>query len=120
MAGLRDWARMLSMKIRNPWLIRAIGWTAARVVRLWVRTLRYEDQPLGQDVDPCQPNLSERYIYAFWHETMLLPACHYGRPDIAVLISQHADGELIPAVCRHRGFQLARGSTAGRGRVEAS
>jgi lysophospholipid acyltransferase (LPLAT)-like uncharacterized protein len=48
----------------------------------------------------------------------LLPAYHYGRPDIRVLISQHADGQLIAEVCRHLRFGLVRGSTT-RGGVEA-
>ena len=39
---------------------------------------------------PERLDAGERYIYAFWHENLLLPAYHYGRPDIQVLISQHA------------------------------
>jgi lysophospholipid acyltransferase (LPLAT)-like uncharacterized protein len=109
---------MLSMKIRNLWLIKAIGWAGAWVIRLWVGTLRYRYQPLGPNVDPHQPGLSGRYIYAFWHENMLLPAYQYGRSDIWVLISQHADGQMIAEACRHLGFQLVRGSKT-RGGVEA-
>src|SRR5206468_6190352 len=57
-------------------------------------------------------------LYAFWHEHLLLPAYHYGRRDIRVLISTHADGQLIAEVCRRLGFGLVRGSTT-RGGVEA-
>jgi hypothetical protein len=35
--------------------------------------------------------------------------------DILVLISQHADGELIAEVCRHLRFGLVRGSTTRGG-----
>jgi lysophospholipid acyltransferase (LPLAT)-like uncharacterized protein len=62
--------------------------------------------------------LQGHYIYAFWHENILLPACYYGRPEVRVLISQHADGQLIAEVCRHLGFGLVRGSTT-RGGAEA-
>lgn len=106
------------MKIRRPWMIKTLGLVVAWVVRLWIGTLRYTYRPLGPNVDPCRPGLEGRYIYAFWHENLLLPACFYGRPDVRVLISQHADGELIAQACRHLRFGLIRGS-ATRGGVEA-
>jgi lysophospholipid acyltransferase (LPLAT)-like uncharacterized protein len=106
------------MKIRHPWLISFIGFIGAWLVRLWISTVRYRYQNLGPDLRPSRLGPGERYIYAFWHEYMLLLAYHYGRPDILVLISQHADGELIAEVCRHLRFSLVRGSTT-RGGVEA-
>jgi lysophospholipid acyltransferase (LPLAT)-like uncharacterized protein len=80
-----------------------------------MRTLRYRYRFLGVDVDPHQRGLTKRYIYAFWHENMLLLATHYARPDVYVLISQHADGQLIAEVCRHLGFRTVRGSTTRGG-----
>jgi lysophospholipid acyltransferase (LPLAT)-like uncharacterized protein len=106
------------MKIRHPALIWLLGYVVAWVVRMWVGTIRYEYRPVGPNVDPRRQDLPERYIYAFWHENLLLPACFYGRPDVWVLISRHADGELIAQACRHLGFSLVRGSTGKRG-VEA-
>lgn len=106
------------MKIRHPWLIKAIGWIGAWLIRMWIGTLRYRVYSLGPVVVPSQPNLQDWYIYSFWHENMLLPAYHYGRPDAWVLISQHADGQLIAEVCRHLQLKLVRGSTT-RGGVEA-
>jgi lysophospholipid acyltransferase (LPLAT)-like uncharacterized protein len=103
------------MKIRNPWLIQALGFLAALLVRLWVGTVRYRYRPLGVSIDPHQPNFRPRYLYAFWHENILLPAYQYGRPDIYVLISGHADGQLIAEVCRHLRFRLVRGSTTRGG-----
>jgi lysophospholipid acyltransferase (LPLAT)-like uncharacterized protein len=106
------------MKLRQPWLIKAAGFSAAVALRLWLGTLHYRYRPLGPNVDPKRPDCRQRYIYAFWHENLLLPAYHYGRSDVHVLISQHADGELIAEVCRHLGFRTVRGSTARHG-VEA-
>jgi lysophospholipid acyltransferase (LPLAT)-like uncharacterized protein len=106
------------MKIRHPALIRLMGYVVAWLVRLWISTIRYEYHPVGPDVDPRREDLTERYIYAFWHESLLLPAGLYGRPDLWALISRHADGELIAQACRHLGFSLVRGSTGRRG-VEA-
>ena len=106
------------MKIRNRWLIEALGFLAALLVRLWVGTVRYRYRPLGVNTDPHQPNFDQRYIYAFWHENMLLPAYQYGRSDVYVLISEHADGQLIAETCRHLRFRLVRGSTT-RGGMKA-
>jgi lysophospholipid acyltransferase (LPLAT)-like uncharacterized protein len=107
------------MKIRRPWMIKAVGFVIAWVVRLWIGTLRYRYRPLGPDLDPNRADLEGRYIYAFWHENILVPAYHYGRPDIWVLISQHADGELIAEAARRLRFGLVRGSTARAGGIEA-
>jgi lysophospholipid acyltransferase (LPLAT)-like uncharacterized protein len=106
------------MKIRRPWMIKAAGFGAAWVVRLWVGSLRYRYRPLGPNLDPTRSSFSGRYLYAFWHENLLLPAYHYGRRDIHVLISRHADGQLIAETCRHLGFRTVTGSTT-RGGVEA-
>ena len=49
---------------------------------------------------------------------MLLPAYVYSRTNVYVLISQHADGQLIAEVCRHVGIHVVRGS-ARRGGAQA-
>jgi lysophospholipid acyltransferase (LPLAT)-like uncharacterized protein len=106
------------MKLRHPALIRAASWAGSWALRAWVGTLRFRYVPLGANLDPRQKGFRGRYIYAFWHENMLLPAYHYGRADIQVLISTHADGQLIAEVCRRLGFGLVRGSTT-RGGADA-
>jgi len=106
------------MKIRHPVLIKAMGFAIAWLVRLWIGTLRYRYRPLGANLDPNQPNFQGRYLYAFWHENILVPDYHYGRRDIHVLISEHADGQLIAEACRHLGFRVVRGS-ATRGGARA-
>jgi lysophospholipid acyltransferase (LPLAT)-like uncharacterized protein len=48
-----------------------------------------------------------------WHETVLLGASI--KAPIHVLISQHADGELIAQVCRRLGIGVVRGSSTRGG-----
>jgi lysophospholipid acyltransferase (LPLAT)-like uncharacterized protein len=110
-------ARTPTMRIRRRWLIKTLGFVGAWVIRLWIATLRYRYHPIGPHTIP-PPKLGARYIYAFWHENMLLPAYHCGNPHVWVLVSRHSDGELIAAVCRSLGFRLIRGSTT-RGSIEA-
>src|SRR5438067_10294953 len=87
--------RLPAMKIRNPWVIKLIGLLGAWLIRLWVGTLCFRFRCLGRNADPHSKGLSERLLYAFWHENILLPCSKFARRDIQVLISQHADGEMI-------------------------
>src|SRR4051812_38412898 len=100
------------MKIRNPWLIKWVGLLGAWLIRVYLTTLCVRYRSLGRDVNPRHKGRRERYIYAFWHETVLLPCAGYGRRNVLCLISHHADGEIIAQICRHVGFGVVRGSTA--------
>jgi lysophospholipid acyltransferase (LPLAT)-like uncharacterized protein len=106
------------MKIRHPWLIKAAGLVGAWALRAWVGTLRYRYCPLGPNLDPRTRHVRQPYLYAFWHETLLLPACHFGGVNSRVLISEHADGQLIAEILRRLDFGAIRGSTT-RGGVRA-
>jgi lysophospholipid acyltransferase (LPLAT)-like uncharacterized protein len=106
------------MKLRNPWLIRVAAFLAAKLIRVWIWTLRYHYYHLGPDVRPQLAKADERYIYTFWHENMLLLAYHYGQPNVWILISHHADGQLITEITNRLGFRAVRGSST-RGGVAA-
>jgi lysophospholipid acyltransferase (LPLAT)-like uncharacterized protein len=107
------------MKLRNPWLIKAVGFVGTTVARLWMGTLRFRIRHLGPDtVNPHHIGQGERFIYALWHENMLLPAFQFARGDIHVLISQHADAQLFAELLQLLRVPLIRGST-NRGGMEA-
>src|SRR6266576_3421709 len=103
------------MKLRNRSLIRLVGLLVALLIRWWMGTVRWRLAFLGETVHPINPR-RVRLLYAFWHESLLLPAVLKAR--IHVLVSQHADGELIARICRHMGFDTVRGSST-RGGSEA-
>jgi lysophospholipid acyltransferase (LPLAT)-like uncharacterized protein len=109
---------MLAMKIRQPFFIRLAALAVSCLIRLWIGTLCHRHRSLRQDVNPQKRGLAGRFIYAFWHENLLLLAYFYAQRRIQVLISQHADGELIARVCGHLGFSTIRGSTT-RGGADA-
>ncbi len=105
------------MKIRSPWLVRPIALIAALVVRCWAGTLR------GRLHDPeglVPPPLAgeQRYIYAFWHEYLLLPLTRISQGNVHVLISKHADGQLIAETARLLLLSTVPGSST-RGGVQA-
>lgn len=106
------------MKIRNPRLLAAAGWLGTRIIRTLFRTLRFEYRPLGPDARPPHLPPGERLIYCIWHENLLLPTTYFGCPDIAVLVSKHADGQLLGSLVTALGMGMVCGST-NRGGIEA-
>jgi lysophospholipid acyltransferase (LPLAT)-like uncharacterized protein len=100
------------MKLRHPLAIRLVAFLAALLIRLWMSTMRLRVVSADGQSHPVDP-ASLRYIYAFWHEALLAPLIK--RPKARVLISQHADGELIAQVCQFVGIGVVRGSTARGG-----
>ena len=106
------------MKLRNPYLIKMAGWLGAGALRAWSSTLRCLTDTQGQQTDPWDPALQERYIYALWHENLLFVATLRSETDVTALISRHADGELLAQVSRWFGLRTVRGSS-GRGGMDA-
>jgi lysophospholipid acyltransferase (LPLAT)-like uncharacterized protein len=97
------------MKLRSPWLIRIAALLLAILVRFWIGSIR------GRAYDPegvAPPPLSgdRRFIYAFWHEYLLLPLNRFGQGNVRILISKSADGDLIAQVAGHLLFSVVRGS----------
>jgi lysophospholipid acyltransferase (LPLAT)-like uncharacterized protein len=105
------------MKLRDPNTLRRVAAAVSVVARGWYRTLSYAYRPLTAYLMADRPELlgGARYIYAFWHEYSFVPSYVYARPDTAVLISLHADGELLAQVNRRFGFTVVRGSTTRGG-----
>ena len=110
------------MKLRKPGQIRFAAQVGTGLLRMMTFGIRYRHHAIDPGVIPANINdgsrEGSRYIYTFWHEAMLIPAVLYGRPDVHVLISQHADGELITEIIRRFNFSVVRGSTT-RGALKA-
>lgn len=107
------------MKIRNRHLVRLAGGFGSLLVRGLVRTLRVEVHALGDIAPPAEsvPD-GRRMAIALWHENLILPAVYMGHPDVSVLISKHADGQILASLIRSLRMGLVLGST-NRGGVEA-
>jgi lysophospholipid acyltransferase (LPLAT)-like uncharacterized protein len=105
------------MKLRNPWLIRVVAWLAAALIRVWMATIRLRLVNHDDNAHPGDVH-RDRYIYSWWHETFLGLMTFQGRSRVRILISKHADGELIAQAARHLGHGVVRGST-NRGGVGA-
>lgn len=100
------------MKLRNPRLVRIAGRLIAWVIKLGLATVRYRLDPATARRHPADP-AAQRFIYSFWHESLLALVAF--RVPAHVLISKHADGELIATACKSLGFGTVRGSTTRGG-----
>jgi hypothetical protein len=100
------------MKLRHPGLIGLVALLASWLIRVWMGSLRFRMAYLDGKIHPTDARI-DPHIYAFWHEGLLFPTVFKGRANI--LISQHADGELIARVCKHLGAGAVRGSTTRGG-----
>jgi lysophospholipid acyltransferase (LPLAT)-like uncharacterized protein len=100
------------MKLRHPGLIGLLAFLLSWLIRFWTRTLHFRMVFLDGKKHPTDAR-RDRHIYAFWHEALLFPTAFETRVNI--LISQHADGELIARLCRHLGAGVVRGSTTRGG-----
>lgn len=64
------------------------------------RTLRANGQPV---------------IYTFWHGTMLPLLWQHRKEHVAILISEHGDGEVIARIAHSLGYHSVRGSSSRGG-----
>jgi len=86
---------------------------AAVLIRLLGMTLRYEDRvapgALRGDL------IAGSAVWVFWHRSLLACAHRFQRHNIAILISQSYDGELIARTVERLGFTVVRGSSSRGG-----
>ena len=81
----------------------------AVLLRLLALTWRIEQRDHPEFV--AAKARGEKMLYCFWHSG-LLPLVHSHRGEgIAVLISQHRDGELLTRMVERNGYVTARGSS---------
>jgi lysophospholipid acyltransferase (LPLAT)-like uncharacterized protein len=92
---------------RMRWLVRL----GVPIVRLLGRTWRIRILNRTAVVDHLRKT-HQPLIFALWHGDML-PLLYVHRGEgVAVLISEHRDGELIARVAESLGFRTVRGSTS--------
>ncbi|MFO0956541.1 MAG: lysophospholipid acyltransferase family protein [Isosphaeraceae bacterium] len=100
------------MKLRNPRLIRVVGRLIAVFLRVWRCLVRLRIDPAAKAQHIDDPTRG-RGIYIFWHESLLAMVAL--RMKAVVMISKHADGELIATACQGLGIGTVRGSTTRGG-----
>src|SRR5258707_8373152 len=98
-------------KKRMPaFMMKLGGLVVAKGIRAWMSTLDYRAVFYDRSIDPIRGEGGQR-IYIFWHENILLPLYLRGHCNLAMLLSQHPDAEILAHVANHMGFDCVRGST---------
>lgn len=97
--------------------IGAVSLAATASIRQWMATLDYRAEFGDPAVDPVHPEYCGAKIYVFWHENILQPLFLRGHSNIAMLLSRHADANVLDRVARMMGFGVVRGSTFHGGSV---
>lgn len=105
------------MKLTTPFSIGAWSLVSTAAIRQWMATLDYQAEYGDPEVDPVHPRYRGAKIYVFWHENILMPLYLRGHSNIAMLLSRHADANILDRVARMMGFGVVRGSTFRGGSV---
>ena len=96
-----------------------IGWIA-RLGSLVLRALAMTWRVRVVNGDIVRPFLDrkEAFIHVLWHGQLLPLLWTHRHRQVAVMVSEHSDGEIIARVARSLGFRTVRGSTSrGAARV---
>lgn len=91
---------------RRRWIVRLGVW----LVRLLGSTWRIR-RVHGERFDAALAS-GDPVVFALWHGQMLPLLYQHRRQGVAVLISEHNDGEIIARIAEHLGFGTIRGSTS--------
>ena len=107
------------MKLRNPLLLKILALAGAWVYRIWMATVRRRSDYRRSGRHPTLDGENQRYIYAFWHESILfgIGCVHPKGVKMRALISQHSDGEFITQIIKHLGLDVVRGSSTRGGEL---
>jgi lysophospholipid acyltransferase (LPLAT)-like uncharacterized protein len=103
------------MKLRGEFINKVAGLAVSTLVRGWMGTLDYRVAYYDPAVDPVHESCTRRKIYVFWHEYILIPLHMRGHCQLAMLLSQHGDADLLSRGALHLGFDTVRGSTSRGG-----
>lgn len=89
-----------------------VAWSV-RLGALFVRLLAvtWRIRTTGREIVTSLRAARQPIVFTAWHGQMLPLLWHHRREGIAVLISEHRDGEIIARIASALGFRTVRGST---------
>ncbi len=96
-----------------PWRVRAAIAGGSRLLRALARTWRVRE--VGRDGWNARRAAGQGTVVALWHGQMLTMLSHHRDLGIAILISEHRDGEIIARIAETFGCATVRGSTSRGG-----
>jgi len=95
------------------WPSRAFLPIGGAVLRLLATTWRFEIR--NEEAIQSLRMEQRPFIFSLWHGQLLPLIWHHRHQGIAILVSEHRDGELIARVAQSLGYRLIRGSSSRGG-----
>ena len=97
---------------RVRWIVRA----GVTLIRLLAMTWRM--RPANDEGLRAARASGQRVIFTLWHGELLPLLWHHRKQGVAVVISEHRDGEIIAQIAERLGYTTVRGSSSrGGGRA---
>lgn len=95
---------------------RRVRW-AARAGSLVIRVLAstWRLRVINAEKHRALRENGQPVIYTFWHGTMLPLLWQHRKEGVAILISEHGDGEIIARIAHSLGYHSVRGSSSRGG-----
>ena len=91
---------------RIRWIVRLGAWLLRLLASTWrVRTVN------GAELDGARRS-GQRVLFALWHGELLPLLWHQRGRGVAVVISEHRDGEIIARIAESLGYTTVRGSSS--------
>ena len=91
---------------RIDWAVR-LGFVVLRLLAATWRVREIEGERIRAPLRERRP-----FVAIFWHGQMLPLLWWHRNRGVAILISEHGDGEIIARVARRLGYDLVRGSSS--------
>ena len=86
---------------------------AGRFIRLLKKTVRLTI--IGDENLQTLINDGGKAIFIVWHGNIIIPIMRHIDEGVVILVSEHADGEIVANILSSLGFDLVRGSTTRGG-----
>jgi lysophospholipid acyltransferase (LPLAT)-like uncharacterized protein len=94
---------------RTRWAVRAGVW----LIRLLAATWRMETVNGGELAMARREG--RRVLFTLWHGELLPLLWHQRGEDVAIVISEHRDGEIVARIAESLGYSTVRGSSSKGG-----
>jgi lysophospholipid acyltransferase (LPLAT)-like uncharacterized protein len=91
------------------WIVRAGVWVIRALATTW-RMETVEGEALAE-----ARRTGQRVIFALWHGELLPLLWHQRGENVAIVISDHRDGEIIAQIAESLGYATVRGSSSKGG-----
>jgi lysophospholipid acyltransferase (LPLAT)-like uncharacterized protein len=102
------------VRIRSPLLVKLSGVLFAYAMRALFWTLQL-DVRTARRANPYAPSGPARFIYAVWHDSIIMAAFGGKHTGTVALTSHHRDGAFVANVLLAIGVPAVRGSTSNGG-----